>query len=226
MNSCLGFWTLLKPTEDPMRKFLCSCHVILSSILVGFWLYCRTFVGDCSNYGHNILTVFTCNPQHMSYTLPVDTTLILMMIPFAYSIIFKNSLPWHVLIASWSINIICVISCICIFNAYNSIYSLIIYIPLSFAMLRQNTNQYNELSKNLQDNKNEILKVKLESEANTKEVQHMMSNVTHDLKTVCSFHFIILSFSNSLLNYLCILLIFIANVRSFYWIKKCKRNCI
>ena len=69
-------------------------------------------------------------------------------------------------------------------NAYNSVYALVYYILSSLLVLYQNERHHLETSNIVINKDHEIIKVKTEAESSVKEQQHMVSSVTHDLKTV------------------------------------------
>ena len=184
VNICLGIYICVFEVKG---NFLLltqrSCHIILSSILAGYFLFCRSLVGDCS-IDTPFITNWSCNPQYVSNTLPVDTMLILMLVPLIYASIFENAISWGVLLSSWIITISWLVICIILFKAYNSTFAVIFYAPLSLLLLYQNNLHHKKLCNIIDDKNNEIIKVKLETES-TKSIQdNMISNVTHDLKTV------------------------------------------
>ena len=46
---------------------LSKCHVTFSCTLVGLWLFCRSFVGECTTIeGLYLLTGLSCDPQYTS----------------------------------------------------------------------------------------------------------------------------------------------------------------
>ena len=184
-NICLGMYIfIIKSNESYWRPLLRSCHIMISSILMGLFLFCRSLVGDCLNNDPTFIIYWSCNPQYDSNTLPVDTMLILMMVPLIYASIFENVISWGALLSSWMITVFWLILCIILFKAYNSIFALVCYAPLSFMILYKNKLYQIELCNTIDDKINEIAKIKVEAESTKFEQENMISNVTHDLKTV------------------------------------------
>ena len=184
-NICLGIYIFLpKSNEGHWTPWLRSCHVIISCILVGLFLFCRSLVADCSNNDPTFIINWSCNPQYDSNTLPVDTMLMLMLVPLIYASTFENAISWGVLLSSWVITVSWLVVCIAFFKAYNSVFALVFYAPLSFMILYKNRLSQTELCDIIDDKNNEIIKIKLEAESTKSEQENMISNVTHDLKTV------------------------------------------
>ena len=182
INICLGLYVLRTSTSNspsPFISSLRSCHLKISCLLLGFWLFIRCYGGDCENMnGSQFVSIWSCNPQSNSETLPVDTMIMLMMSPLIYTSIFKNTLSWVEIVTSWIITVSWLIICIAIFHAYNSIFALVFYAPVSFILLYQNTFYKVDIVEK------EILQIKNDAEFTIKQQQSMVSNVAHDLKTV------------------------------------------
>ena len=216
LNTIFGLVCLLKDNEKSVKSTaaLISCHVVISCLLVGFWLFIRSNVGDCLNIessGSKLITMWSCNPQSNSETLPVDTMIMLMLVPLIYASIFRNMLPWWILITSWVITVLWLIICITVFNAYNSTFVVVFYALVSIMLLCQNKSQSIEYSNVICEKDVEISLIK----AHTVEQKNMVSNVTHDLKTVCfilSLIMILIPYINDINMYG----IYIAHVRCYY----------
>ena len=161
-----------------------SLHMILTSILCGFWLFCRSFAGECPTSSFEFYDFWSCNPQFDTDTLPADTMIVLMLIPFVYLAIYGDQVSGQVLLLAWFITISWLFICIVIFQARNSIFSVVFYTLLSFFSLFQTKLQFLKLYTELNDKDEEAIRIKTEVEASTKEIQNMVSNVTHDLKSV------------------------------------------
>ena len=134
--------------------------VIISTFLIGFLLHyqCRTLCSKQSS---------TCNLE----VLPGETMILLMMMPLFYSMLFKEA-PWRAFVSSWFMTIVWLLICIYEFKATNSLYSVVVYIPLSFFIIQK------------------------EGKLDKKNQHNMVSNVTHDLKTVSKCAIIKIHFSN------------------------------
>ena len=77
-----------------------------------------------------------------------------------------------------------ILVCILAFQARNSIFSLVFYSILSFFILFQTKFQSFKAYTDVIDRDNEIKRIKSEVEVSAKEMENMVSNVTHDLKSV------------------------------------------
>ena len=184
-NICLGIFIFIsKRNESFVISALRSCHVITFSVLAGYFLFCRSLLGDCLSDDPTFIINWSCNPQYDSNTLPVDTMVLLMLVPLIHQSIFENTITWRVLLSSWMITVLWLILCITLFKAYNSMFAVLFYAPLSFLILYKNNMHHTKSYNIIDDKNNEIIKVKLEAESTKSEHENMLSNVTHDLKTV------------------------------------------
>ena len=194
--SIIGLWNLSKETNTiPSIKihsfsFPPTFHVISATVLIGFWLFFESYVRisttinspwlDANHLCHSELI-----PPALNTTLPFDNAaIILIMVPIVFSTIFKNKVSLNILLTSWLITVLWLIICVIAFKAYNSIFAVILYAILSFAILYQNQLHHDKLCNIIVDKTNEIMEVKKEAESMKSEQQNMVSNVAHDLKTV------------------------------------------
>ena len=192
INICFGLSTFIDKKNNLIVIFRKCCpmeslHMILTSILCGFWLFCRSFAGECATSHDSSFVLYTywsCNPQFDTDTLPVDTMIVLMLTPFVYLAIYGEKVSWQVLLLTWFITISWLFICILVFQAKNSIFSLVFYTLLSFFSMFQTKLQLAKLRTEIIGKDEEIMRIKTEAEATTKEIQNMVSNVTHDLKSV------------------------------------------
>ena len=187
INFCLGLRLVVTVNNDTAREreliptSLTSFHVLLNSALIGFWLFCRSYNGDCSIGGFNyIFTALDCNPEYNSNALPFDTLIFAMMTPFVYAYIFTK-VSRTVSQMSWIITIAWMATCVGLFNAYNTTDSLIIYVVFSAMILLLKDEYQNKIIKTEMEMKRTIDKL----EKDAKEIQTRLGNVAHDLKTVC-----------------------------------------
>ena len=143
------------------------------------------------------IVVFICLLSYRSYvtatlfmgnnsdgTLPVNSLLMLMVLPIICSALFRSILTWRFFFMFWIILVLYLAIYIYISKPYKSIWTLILYVPTSLVILCHTEYQHQEISKLILSKNLEIVKVKEEAESNAKEQQNMVSNVTHDLKTV------------------------------------------
>ena len=188
-DTCIGLFILFCENVI-MARFqvsgLESLHIILSSIIAGYWLFCRCFAGECAKVNSTELSYvdWSCNPQFQMNILPIDTMIVLMLTPFVFLAMYSKTITCKVLFITWLIVISWLIVCIIVFQAYNSIFALVFYAPLSILSLLQMKLKYSEVQTSDLNKDIEILKVADEVKATTKEMQNMVSNVTHDLKSV------------------------------------------
>ena len=193
INFCLGLVLIVKAVNNTAKGHeliptsLASFHVLLNSVLIGFWLFCRSYNGDCtiSSFNH-MADALDCNPEYNSNALPFDTLIFAMMTPLLYTYIFTK-VSRIVLLVSWMIIIAWIAICIGLFNAYNATISLIIYAAFSAMILFfKYENQKTIAALILQNENNEIeLKRSItKSKKDAKEIQSRLGNVAHDLKTV------------------------------------------
>ena len=175
VNNCPELWTLIKVLLINNSEFVPrvgSNHILTASLFVGFWLISQSIIKAYS--------LIQC-PTH---TLPANIMFISMMLPILYSSIFRSTLTNQVLLMAWTITAVSLVISICISNSYNSIWTLLLYLPSSLVVLYQNEYQRHEICKLIISKDQEIIKVNTEATLNCKEQQNMVSNVTHDLKTV------------------------------------------
>jgi hypothetical protein len=118
-----------------------------------------------------------------STSLPTESLMYIMLTPILYLQLFQN-ISWIVLLTSWIIIILCIAVCMGVFNAYNTIYTFVLYVPISFFLLyKTHTDRYNSLLEKA-SYEAKILDIQTQSEQNSREIKNMLSNVTHDMKTV------------------------------------------
>ena len=183
LNIYIGFCTFLGGNGG-ITSSLEAVHTFSATILIGFWLFCRSYNGECTVSNDNFYAYWSCNPQFSADTLPVDSMLVLMLTPFVYSAIYGNKITWQVLVSTWLISVSWILVCILAFQARNSIFSLVFYSILSFFILFQAKFQSIKAHTDVIDRDNEIKRIKSEVEVSAKEMENMVSNVTHDLKSV------------------------------------------
>ena len=200
LNFCLGFNLVITERnsvsrgKELIRTSLTSFHVLLNSVLIGFWLFCRSYNGDCSISSFSYIAAgLDCNPEYHSNALPFDTLVFAMMTPLVYAYIFTG-VSRIVSQMSWMIIIAWIAICIGLFNAYNTINSLIIYAAFSAMILFFKYKHEDKIAGLLMIIENselvieysemEIKRIIDKSAKDVKEIQTRLSNVAHDLKTV------------------------------------------
>ena len=126
------------------------------------------------------------DPKYLSYhvltALTVNIMFVLMMLPILISSLFRHT--WKIVMMSWTATMVALVISIFVSKAYKSMWTLLLYVPSSLILLYQNKNKRHEISKLVLSKTPEIVAVTREAESSVKESQNMVSNVTHDLKTV------------------------------------------
>ena len=165
-----------------------TVHVLTVNLLFGFWLLLQSLM---KAYSINICVsefqteIQKVDHQYTSNILPVNLMFILMMLPILYSSFSSRStISYQAFLLVWTISIFSLVTSICISKAYNSIWTLLLYVPSSLVVLYQNDYQRREISNLIISKDHELVTIKAETKAIVKEQQNMVSNVTHDLKTV------------------------------------------
>lgn len=192
INECVGLIVLLAyqlVTETKIRyqlDFISNGHVIVNSLLMGFWLFCRSYNGACSFQDNTYLVEWSCNPGYSSHSLPLETLIFAMMTPLVYAYIFSN-VSWTICLVSWLIIVSWIFVCIYVFSAFNATKAVIVYIGFSLVILKS-IYENNSKSANLLLEKEkcelEVERVSQQSAKDAKELQNMLNNMAHDLKTV------------------------------------------
>eukprot|EP01034_Spumella_vulgaris_P040771 gene40771-50450_t len=154
-----------------------------ASLTPALFLLGRLYNGECRSL--NQLDMWSCNSGYASRTLPQESVLILMIQPICYSVAFK-SLRFELVMATWVI-IMCTL-CIGVWmaEAYQSIPTIIIYVPLSLIILLENYRQDLILYFVVKSQRKLLAENKVMAEERTTEMRHMIANVAHDLKTPLS----------------------------------------
>ncbi len=141
-------------------------------------LYFRIVAGQCPS--QNLKKVWYCNPLQDANALPLDSVLVVMMVPILYSVVFRE-IRWKNIALSWLLTVAGLSYCIIAKNMFATIPILLTYIPIS-AMYLYDTNRQNKntfrLTQKLAENE------RLADETHARELRHMIGNVAHDLKTV------------------------------------------
>ena len=172
-----------------------SFHFLSMSFMIGFWLFYRSDAGMCS-VTPNAIQVLSCNPLSSAHSLPTDTLLYAMLTPIVY-LITCPKVSCEDLVKSWVTVLLWISFCLIAFNAYNTLFSFLLYVPLSaLIMFKLKNDQYSlRLQSYCYESKIEELEAK--SQCRDREIQNMLSNVAHDMKTVINFILNFYNFSNS-----------------------------
>jgi signal transduction histidine kinase len=142
--------------------------------------------------------MWSCNSGLASRTLPQESVMLLMIQPLCYSVAFK-SLQFEFVVATWAIIICALFGAVWMVEAYQSLPAILIYMPLSLALLLENHRQDLILFFVVKSQRKLLAENKQMSEERTTEMRHMIANVAHDLKTVSFFRLFFSLFFSSVL---------------------------
>ena len=140
---------IAKSYKYNMREYnaiLINILTIAGCIQLGFSLCTRIYAENCtdnsgnSTNSHGVVDWWSCNPLGSTHALPQDTLLMVIFYPILLSVVVR-CIRWEVVITTWIITIIYIILCIIYSNAYQSVSTLLIYIPISYLILFENQRQ-------------------------------------------------------------------------------------
>ena len=189
MSFVAGFILLrYKFVSASMMTYIEACHFLLTCLSNGYWMFCRSYNNDL-----NPMRFMSCNINNTTHNLSVETIFYVMLTPIVYSIVFKHT-PWQVILPSWFICIISISLFLINFSAYKTIIFLIFYAPISFLLIFKIENERYLSDLSAMENikyETRVNKIIQDSEAHELEIKNMLSNVTHDMKTVRFIHLFI-----------------------------------
>ena len=128
------------------NSLLINILTIAGCIQLSFSLFTRIYTENCTNRTTNtnnnsgVVDWWSCNPQASTHALPQDTLLMVIFYPILLSVVLR-CIRWEVIITTWIITIISITLCIAYSNAYQSITTLLIYIPISYLIIYENQRQ-------------------------------------------------------------------------------------
>ena len=155
----------------------CSVLSLTTCLINGLWLVSRSYAGPCS------MNHWSCNPSASFNDLPFDALLYLMLTPIIYLELFPHILL-KVILVSWSFAVVWISVCIYTFNAYNTVIVTLFYIPTSLLFIYKKQNELYISLLEKEKYQTRIEQIEAQSVNNIKEMKNMLSNVTHDMKTV------------------------------------------
>eukprot|EP01038_Epipyxis_sp_PR26KG_P012396 gene12396-16626_t len=171
------------------ETFLMAGWIICCCAAYGITLIFRVQSGRCveSYNNHSLVPIhssFSClSDNHGAY--PEDSMVIALMLPIILSVI-SNNVHWSVALTAWVISFVSVIVSILAASAYSTLWSFIIFVPLSILSLIAVVDQHQRCNRNVI----EAYELQLQIESNRinseKEVRHLIGNLAHDLKTPLS----------------------------------------
>lgn len=176
-----GIRTPFVVTYAPWLPFLQNMVSIISSFTLGLFLIARILNGDCKSLDQ--YHRYSCNSEYASHALPQEHMLCLMFLPIALSTVFKT-IKTPFIAASWIVSVCCIVIAIGISASYQSIPALVIYLPISIAILYENHRENIILYLALRKQQILLNEIRILSEEAQNELRFMIANMAHDLKTV------------------------------------------
>ena len=176
-----GLLSLICKTVVPSAPFIMSYLAVGHSVVLGLYLVARVLNGKCRNLEQ--FNRWNCNSEYDAHALPQSHLIILMLLPFLFSIALKTVRAPYVFV-SWLVVIVTVVISLVWASSYYSSPLVIFYVPLSLTCIaeihRQNVYQFLLLKKQqlLMDNNRRL------AEEAQSELRFMIANMAHDLKTV------------------------------------------
>ena len=143
---------IAKSYKYTMREYnaiLINILTIAGCIQLCFSLFTRIYTENCTDDTTNTYTTgnndgvvdwWSCNPLGSTHALPQDTLLMVIFYPILLSVVVR-CIRWEVVLTTWIITITIITLCIAYANAYQSITTLLIYIPISYLILFENQRQ-------------------------------------------------------------------------------------
>lgn len=165
-----------------LEKFQMIVYGILN-IIACYRIIARSAHGVCESSGQ-MMGVWNCNPFSMVGAIPIDSSMVAMLLPILYSVSVRGG-RYGYAIFLWALTITSLLISFLYTTSWNSSLFILYYAMLSITILiearRQNYFLF-FLHTELMDyvKRQEVAA----NEANAEEMRHMIANVAHDLKTV------------------------------------------
>jgi CheY-like chemotaxis protein len=190
-----------------LKVMLQNVFIIGITLLIGFWLLMRVAEGQCEKTLS--LNNFSCNPNQDSDGLPIETVVVLMLLPMTFCVAFRGT-SFSIQLLSWALTLVFVFATAVYVRINQNIPYFLVYAPVSLFLIYESERQNkviflvtDRLAQLLEENE------RLADETHANELRHMVGNVAHDLRTVrFNPQLVIASFHLSLFLYsgLCVLL--------------------
>jgi hypothetical protein len=165
-----------------MKVFLQDIFIIGITLLFGFWLIMRVAEGQCKQ----ILSLnnFSCNPNQESEALPVESVVVLMLLPMTFCVAFRGT-SFSIQLLSWALTLAFIFSTAAYVRINQNVPYILVYAPVSLFLIYESERQNkviflvtDRLAQLLEENE------RLADETHANELRHMVGNVAHDLRTV------------------------------------------
>lgn len=168
----------------PWISFASNMLSIIGSFVMGLYLLARIVNGRCAKLDQ--YHMYGCNSEYDSHALPQEHMLSLMMLPIVLSVVVKTIKFPYVALA-WCFCVLFISIAIGISNSFQSIPALLLYLPVSLAILFEDNRQTIILYLALRKQQALFDERKILSEEAQTELRFMIANMAHDLKTVSFF---------------------------------------
>ncbi len=178
--------------QNPKQKYI--SREILSRIIINlesFWLlscccaYSLSIVlciqnGECES--DDFESVQGCNNDPS--TLPLDMTMVSLVIPAIFATILKGA-KWEYVLLAFAYNFGSIVFCSIYYNLIPSLFPVVLFTPCCMVMMYEYQRQNIAVFLLTQSQKHLLEEnERLADETHAVEMRHMIGNVAHDLKTV------------------------------------------
>ena len=169
---------------SPWNPVIHNAFAVFAMAKTCAFLFLRVKAGQCQSFAFQ--DTLACNPNASTYSLPQDTAYLILVGSLWLPLMFRG-IYWEVRLFVWLMSTLSILGCIIYGGLYNSLPLLVVSIPVSLFFI--STNRRENLTtffliERLKESANQV--EVLTKTSCTLESSHMMANMAHDLKTVCS----------------------------------------
>jgi hypothetical protein len=175
---CHGIQSL----NNPIVWSLQTCLVVSCELLFAIIFILRCGSDDCGN--NKAVYDWSCNPYNRVPIFPVDTAMILMIIPVVFAVVTKGE-RWQLNLLIWFITVLAMIVSAVWMEAPRSLGIILPFLFISVVHMLDNRNVldyletvYSKLERSLEERQSLLDQQKLS------QMKDVIGNVSHDLKTV------------------------------------------
>lgn len=168
----------------PYRHYLQYLFYVSAVLCYSFRIIQRTYTGQCPAHLGYLMNTWNCNPYGDSNAFPTESMVILMLIPFTFTTIMRET-RMDVLLLSWFISSTALIICAVKLGSAMGLPVVLPYVVFSLFIIidisSQNLHMFfinRKLREMMEANERMAEQVK------QNELRSMIANVAHDLKTV------------------------------------------
>lgn len=169
---------------SPWNPIIHNAFAVFAMAKTCAFLFFRVKTGQCQSLA--FLDTLTCNPNASTYSLPQDTSYLILVGSLWLPLMFR-AIRWEVRLFVWLMATLSILGCIIYGGLYNSVPMLVVSIPMSLFVISINQRENLTTFFLIERLKESVDKVEaLTKTSCTIETSHMMANMAHDLKTVCT----------------------------------------